>query len=86
MTRKVRTPGGLKALEAMKGPGAMLAARGGGALARWFMAVGVRGTERQEGRTTAEEAGAASWEGKPLEGRTPETSAGRNKPARRWEE
>jgi hypothetical protein len=86
MTRQVRTPGGLKALEAIKGLGAMLAARVGGAQARWFMATGVHGSERQEGRISVDEAGAASWEGKPLEGRTPKASAGRNKPARRREE
>jgi hypothetical protein len=34
----------------------------------------------------ADEAEAASWEGKPLEGGTPRASAGRNKPARRREE
>jgi hypothetical protein len=86
MTRKVRTPGGLKALEARKGFGAMLAARVGGAQARRVMTVGVRGKKRQEGRTFVDEAEAASWEGKPLKGRTPWTSAGRNKPARRREE
>jgi hypothetical protein len=76
MTRKVRTPGGLKALEAREGLDAMLAARVGGAQARWFMAVGVRGSERQEGRILVEEARTASWEGKPLKGRTPWALAG----------
>jgi hypothetical protein len=76
MTRKVRTPGGLKALEARKGFGAMLAARVGGAQARRVMAVGVRGNKRQEGRSFVDETEAASWEGKPLKGRTPWASAG----------
>jgi hypothetical protein len=37
MTRSVRTPGGLKALETHEGFGAMLAARVGGALTRRVM-------------------------------------------------
>jgi hypothetical protein len=50
------------------------------------MTVGDHGRKRQEGRILADEAGAASWEGKPLKGRTPRALAGRNKPARHWEE
>jgi hypothetical protein len=76
MTRKVRTPGGLKALKAYEGFGAMLAARVGGARARRVMTVGALGKERQEGRFFVEEAKTASWEGKPLKGRTPGASAG----------
>jgi hypothetical protein len=46
MTRAVRTPGGLKALKAQEGFGAMLAARVGGARVRRFMIVGIPGTNR----------------------------------------
>jgi hypothetical protein len=85
MTCQVRTSGELKALKAQEGFGAMLAARVGGARVRRLM-IAVRGRERQEGRIFADEAGTASWKGKPLKGRTPWALAGRNKPARRWEE
>lgn len=64
----------------------MLAARVGGAQVRRVMTAGRRGRERQEGRTFVDETRAASWEGKPLKGRTPGALAGRNKPARRREE
>jgi hypothetical protein len=86
MARQVRTPGGLKALETRIGLDAMLAARVGGAQVRRVMTAGRRGRERQEGRTFVDETGAASWEGKPLKGRTPRALAGRNKPARLREE
>jgi hypothetical protein len=84
--RPVRTPGGLKALETRIGLDAMLAARVGGARARRVMTAGRCGRERQEGKTFVDETEAASWEGKPLKGRTPRALAGRNKPARRREE